>query len=359
MRRRAVLSKALSVLRIVILESSKMSGRLLADALMRCDDCFEVCCTDDSAEFFAQTEVSNPQVAVISANLQGSHSGGFSVVQQMRNANPNVRIVLLFDSPKRDSVVNAFRMGVSGVFCRAEPIEALAKCIRSVNDAQIWANSRELRFAIEALAQPGLPILVDSRGQSLLSKRESEVAHLAVAGMTNAEVAERMKLSEHTVKNYLRKIFDKLGICNRVELVLYACTQAGLAPWAPTSSPVPVAFSAEDKATFHWHLEMASRGCVAAQFVLAQMYYDGRGIDQDKLSAYAWLLVADQKSKDGGVVNRELRMQLASYLTAEQIKQGKHRADQLSRSISQVQSAPSTQCDELLVSRRQHPSSAA
>ncbi len=357
MRRSPLVSKVRSVLRIVILESSKMSGRLLADALTRRDDRFEVRCTDDSAEFFAQTEACKPHVVVISANLEESPSGGFSAVQQMRNAHPNVRIVLLFDSPKRDSVVNAFRIGVSGVFCRSEPIAALAKCIRSVDDAQIWANSRELRFAMEALAGTGTPVLVDSRGQALLSKRESEVVQLTVAGMTNAEVAERMKLSEHTVKNYLRKIFDKLGVSNRVELVLYACAQAGVAPWAATASTVPVVSAGEDKAVFHWYLEMAGRGCVAAQFTLAQMYRDGRGTDQDKLSAYAWLLVAEQKNKGGAGVNREVRLQLASHLTAEQIIQAKHCADQLSRSTSHFQSSPSAQFDELSAARRQHPSS--
>ena len=106
----------------------------------------------------------------------------------------------------------------------------------------------------------------------------------------------------------------------------------------------PVASGGEDKAVFHWYLEMAGRGCVAAQFTLAQMYRDGRGTDQDKLCAYAWLLVAEQKNKGGGAgVNREVRIQLASHLTAEQIIQAKHRADQLSRSTSQLQSSPSAQ----------------
>jgi DNA-binding CsgD family transcriptional regulator len=58
----------------------------------------------------------------------------------------------------------------------------------------------------------------------LLSRREEEVMHLVAEGLGNREIAEQMNLSEHTVKNYLFHIFDKLGISNRVELVLYAVT---------------------------------------------------------------------------------------------------------------------------------------
>jgi DNA-binding NarL/FixJ family response regulator len=67
--------------------------------------------------------------------------------------------------------------------------------------------------------------VVDACGRNVLSKREDEVVSLVADGLTNREVSERLKLSEHTVKSYLFKIFEKLGISTRVELVLYALAE--------------------------------------------------------------------------------------------------------------------------------------
>ena len=342
MRRSAAVSTNRDPVRVLILESSKMSGQLLADALMQRDDCYQVCCTDSSSEFFAQAQSYKPHVVIISANLEESSTKGLSVAQQMRSENPDVRIVLLCDSSKRDLVVIAFRTGVSGVFSRTEPLSALAKCIQSVHLGQIWANSRELRFVMEALAETGAPILVDSRGQALLSKRESEAVRLAVSGMTNAEVAKKMKLSEHTIKNYLRKIFDKLGVCNRVELVLYACAQGGVAPWTAPIASTAGASHEEDRAAFNWYLEAAGRGCGVAQFAVAQMYRDGRGIEQDSLSAYAWLLIAENNPDESSRVTQQTRNRIASHLNAEQITEARQRADRLLRKASMFRAVHTT-----------------
>src|SRR5207302_5824900 len=67
--------------------------------------------------------------------------------------------------------------------------------------------------------------VLDARGRNLLSKREEEVVALVADGLTNRQISEQLKLSEHTVKNYLFKVFEKLGISTRVELVLYALAQ--------------------------------------------------------------------------------------------------------------------------------------
>jgi len=67
--------------------------------------------------------------------------------------------------------------------------------------------------------------IVDANGYNLLSKREEEVVALVADGLTNRQISEQLKLSEHTVKNYLFKVFEKLGISTRVELVLYALSK--------------------------------------------------------------------------------------------------------------------------------------
>jgi DNA-binding NarL/FixJ family response regulator len=102
-----------------------------------------------------------------------------------------------------------------------------------VDAGQVWASSSELQFVLEALTQPALAHL-SSNGKSLLSAREIDVVRCLAEGLTNREIARRLKLTEHTVKNYLFRIFDKLGVSSRVEVVLYAL--GGGAMHAPKAS---------------------------------------------------------------------------------------------------------------------------
>jgi DNA-binding NarL/FixJ family response regulator len=90
-----------------------------------------------------------------------------------------------------------------------------------VNAGQVWASSTELQYLLEALTQPAVTAF-NGKGNSVLSAREIDVVRCVSEGLTNREIAQRLKLTEHTVKNYLFRIFDKLGVSSRVEVVLYA-----------------------------------------------------------------------------------------------------------------------------------------
>jgi DNA-binding NarL/FixJ family response regulator len=130
-------------------------------------------------------------------------------------------VITLLDTSEREAVIAAFRAGAQGVFCRTEPFRLLAKCIQCVEAGQVWASSSELQFVLGALTQPALAHL-SSNGKSPLSAREIDVVRCLAEGLTNREIARRLKLTEHTVKNYLFRIFNKLGVSSRVEVVLYA-----------------------------------------------------------------------------------------------------------------------------------------
>lgn len=96
------------------------------------------------------------------------------------------------------------------------------RCIRCVHRGQIWANSQQLRFVTEAVASVQSLRVVDAVGQQLLTEREKQVVALVADGMSNREVARELNLTHNTIKKYLFRIFNKLGISSRVELVLYA-----------------------------------------------------------------------------------------------------------------------------------------
>lgn len=128
---------------------------------------------------------------------------------------------MLLDDSEPQIVVAAFRDGASGVFSRKRRSTELRKCIRCVAAGEIWARNKEILFIVEALQKQATPHIANSQGVALLTKREEDVVALAINGLTNRQIARELGLSQHTVKNYMFEIFEKLGISTRVELVLY------------------------------------------------------------------------------------------------------------------------------------------
>jgi DNA-binding NarL/FixJ family response regulator len=217
------------VIRVLAADSNRMNSQLLATALER-DRRFQMLeAAPDARGIVAAIMKEKPAVVVIGAEIDGDPRKGFEVVRELRGVRPEARVVMLLDSSERNLVVEAFRAGARGVFSRNESLKLLAKCIYCVHQGQIWANSKELRFLLDALGE-ALPLrVVDAKGTELLSRREQEVVRCVAEGMSNREIAQRLGLTEHTVKNYLFRIFDKLGVSKRVEVVLYAYSLGNLA----------------------------------------------------------------------------------------------------------------------------------
>jgi two-component system nitrate/nitrite response regulator NarL len=208
-------------IRVLAADSTRMSSQLLAESLSQ-DRQFEVTGIEPKgASILEAVAQKRPHVVLVSATLEDSASLGFDLSRQIRASHPQTRVVLLMDTSNPAAVVEAFRCGAQGVFSRTESSKTLAKCISSVYQGQVWANSAELRYLLDALRESEPMRLLDSRGEAILSKREQEVVSCVAEGLSNREIASRLKLTEHTVKNYLFRIFDKLGVSSRVEVVLY------------------------------------------------------------------------------------------------------------------------------------------
>jgi DNA-binding NarL/FixJ family response regulator len=135
----------------------------------------------------------------------------------------------LLDQSEPRLVVAAFRAGAKGVFSRAQAdISLLAKCIRRVMEGQIWVDNKQMLYLLAALSGAGEGSYNPGSAPVQLTPREESVVRLVVQGMVNREIADALHLSEHTIKNYLFRIFDKLGVSNRVELALYAVAKLDL-----------------------------------------------------------------------------------------------------------------------------------
>jgi len=216
-------------IRVLVGDASRMASQLIAGQLRSSrSPRFETILPSSFNSKIIADEIiaSRPDVALISGVLQDSSFAGYSVLRVIQPLNLPTRPILLLEDCEHDLVIDAFRSGARGVFSRAESSERLSKCIHTVYKGQIWISTREMEYILDELVTTRPFRIVDAQGYSLLSKREEEVVALVADGLTNRQISEQLKLSEHTVKNYLFKVFEKLGISTRVELVLYALSQS-------------------------------------------------------------------------------------------------------------------------------------
>ena len=220
------ISKSGEPIRVFVADANAMACQLMVRALEQSREPFEVVgSASDPAEILKRLGENPSDVAIISADLENGAGAGLGVVSEVRTSYPHTHIIMLADSPERALVVEGFRAGADGVFCRAETFEMLCKCIRAVDGGQIWADRNQQRFIIEALAMAQPQPIKGANGTNLLTKREDELVRLVAEGLSNRDISRRLGLTEHTVRNYLFRIFNKLGTSNRLELALYVIKQ--------------------------------------------------------------------------------------------------------------------------------------
>jgi DNA-binding NarL/FixJ family response regulator len=212
-----------STVKVFIADGSQLSCQLIAGAVRRGRYRTRVVgYATDAAGIREGLEESDVDVAVIGARLDNEDLAGFNVTREMTASQSKPKVIIILDSNKPAMVVEAFRAGASGIFSRDQSSELLCKCIHAVHKGQVWASSKELHFVIDALGPALQAKSISMRGTGLLTKREEGVVHLVAEGMTNRDISQELKLSEHTVRNYLFRIFNKVGTSNRLELALYA-----------------------------------------------------------------------------------------------------------------------------------------
>jgi DNA-binding NarL/FixJ family response regulator len=206
---------------VLISESTKIYCDLLRMAFKVVHHRFQVvACASSATEILLGIQETRPQVAILSANLEDGFSTGIRLLPEIRRIHPNARVLVLLESQDQELVIEAFRSGADGVFCRNSSFHLLCKSLEVLSQGQIWASNDQLRFILDAFVKSPKQRKMHSAVESRMTKCEAAVVRLAVEGLSNREIAEKLGLTEHTVKNYLCRVFDKLGVSNRVELVL-------------------------------------------------------------------------------------------------------------------------------------------
>jgi two-component system nitrate/nitrite response regulator NarL len=161
---------------------------------------------------------------VILLDLRMPNTDGLTALQTLNSTNNPAKVIILTASEDKNEFVQAMKLGCAGIVLKQTSADLIVKSIRKVHAGEIWLDAHTTaavmrQFATaEAAAASGLK----GRERTPLSTREREIVALVAQGYKNKEMAEKMFISEQTVKNHLHNIFDKLGVSDRLELALYA-----------------------------------------------------------------------------------------------------------------------------------------
>ena len=305
------------VVTVAVADSTRIHTQLLSEAMHHDHDLQVVASASSSVELLAAVARVPIDVAVISHTLDDEAGRGTEVLREMRALKPRIKGVILLDSSRPEDVLDCFRAGAKGVFSKHERLESLCRCIRSVHEGQIWARSVELDLALEALANSPIVRATNRKGVELLSARERQVIEYLASGRTNREIAESLRLSRHTIKNYLFRIFDKLGVSSRTELLYFTMSR---------SHPEPVGKAENAESKFSCLLHDAEAGLPSAQLQLAELCGHNDHGQADPVSAYMWYLIAETTAASMGKEIEEGKKGLAQSMSPQERAEAESRA---------------------------------
>ena len=162
-------------------------------------------------------------------------------LSELLRQSPGLRVVVVTPQPDEELTLDLFRRGAHGIVSREVEPELLVDCLRKVAEGEPWLDSKGIRWVLEAYrTQATRPS--SSRPKVQLTPKESLIVSCVTQGMKNKEIAQRVGTTEQVVKNYLRKVYDKLGVADRLELALYCLHNRVLenaAKPAVTATPAP------------------------------------------------------------------------------------------------------------------------
>jgi len=150
----------------------------------------------------------------------GLLSGTANVIPELMRLAPDVKLIVQAASTDEGHTVELYRRGVRGIISRSISPDLLVRCVRRIAAGETWIDNQSVNWVIEAYRSQAAA-LVSPRNQPRLSPKEMAIITCITQGKRNKEIAFQLGTTEQVVKNYLRKIYDKLGVSDRLELALY------------------------------------------------------------------------------------------------------------------------------------------
>src|SRR5229473_5046636 len=179
----------------------------------------------DGKEVLEVLDEHQPDILLLDLKMPGLD--GLTALQKLQNPRHKTKVIVLTASEDKNQFVQAMKFGTCGIVLKQTATDLLIKSIRKVHSGEIWLDSHTTAAVMRQFSSAMDPTPLGGgrdrdRDRSPLSQREREIVVLVAQGFKNKEMAEKMFISEQTVKNHLHNIFDKLGVSDRLELALYA-----------------------------------------------------------------------------------------------------------------------------------------
>jgi DNA-binding NarL/FixJ family response regulator len=143
-----------------------------------------------------------------------------NVISELLSRAPQVKIIAQLDEKDEFNTVDLYRRGVRGIIPRSISPELLIKCVRKVAAGETWIDNQSVNWLIEAYRRQ-VTESTRPRTQPRLSPKELVIINCITQGMRNKEIAHQLGTTEQVIKNYLRRVYEKLGVSDRIELAHY------------------------------------------------------------------------------------------------------------------------------------------
>lgn len=211
------MAKAKTSIRVLVADDHVIFREGLRKLLDAEDDISVVGEASSGAECLALAAKLKPDILVL--DLKMPDRDGLSVLGDLGGKDAPVKAIVLTASEDERDYVEAVRRGARGIVLKQGASELLLQGIRQVHRGEMWIDQRVAADVMKAMTQPAA---VTPSGKQLLTDREQDIVRHVLQGFRNKEIADKLSISEQTVKNHLHNIFDKLGVSDRLELALYA-----------------------------------------------------------------------------------------------------------------------------------------
>jgi DNA-binding NarL/FixJ family response regulator len=202
----------------VILADSQAIYRVGIRKVFALEDDLRVVAQADSLENLRAAIQRYPTDIVL---LEGSLLvGTANVIPEILRLAPDVKLIVQAVAADENQTVELYRRGVRGIVSRSISPDLLVRCVRRIAAGETWIDNQSVSWVIEAYRAQA-SALVNPRTQPKLSPKEMAIITCITQGKRNKEIAFQLGTTEQVIKNYLRKIYDKLGVSDRLELALY------------------------------------------------------------------------------------------------------------------------------------------
>ncbi|MDR3762983.1 MAG: response regulator transcription factor [Acidobacteriota bacterium] len=197
------------------------------------DDIRIVAQVETEAAVFSAVGRFNADIMLYEGSLSDN---AFDAISRILSITPELKIVLVTANVTEEETVEMMRRGAWGIITRSIAPDLLIRCIRKVHEGETWLDKRGVNWVIDAYRAQAAQ-LTSPRQKVKLSPKELQIISGVTQGLRNKDIAQEVGTTEQVVKNYLRKVYDKLGVSDRLELALYCMHHKLLEHAVPQDNP--------------------------------------------------------------------------------------------------------------------------